>query len=111
MKIEQRQVGDVSILDLSGNLVIGSADELRDVIRALVAAGKNRLLLNLGGLGYIDSYGIGELISASSAITKEGGQMKLSNPPKKVWEILTLSSVITVLDVSDTESEALMSFD
>ena len=111
LNIKQRQAGDVSILDLTGEVRMGdSATALRGAIRELVAEGNGKILLNLGGVRYIDSSGIGELVSSYTAINKEGGQLKLLNLTQKLQDLLTITKLLTVFDVYESEAEALNSF-
>lgn len=110
--ITERQAGDVTILDLAGKVTIGEGSvALRGAIRRLLGEGKNKLLLNLGGVGYIDSSGIGELVSSFTAVNKEGGTLKLLNLTQKIQDLLAITKLLTVFDVYDAEAEALSSFD
>lgn len=109
--ISERQAGDVTILDLSGKVTIGEGSvALRNAIRRLLGEGKNKILLNLGGVGYIDSSGIGELVSSFTAVNKEGGTLKLLNLTQKIQDLLAITKLLTVFDVYDTEAEALASY-
>ena len=109
--ISERQAGDVTILDLEGKVTIGEGSvALRNAIRRLLGEGKNKILLNLGGVGYIDSSGIGELVSSYTAIGKEAGQLKLLNLTQKLQDLLTITKLLTVFDVYESEAEALNSF-
>jgi len=109
--ITERQAGDVTILDLSGKVTIGEGSvALRTTIRRLLGEGKNKILLNLGGVGYIDSSGIGELVSSYTAIGKDGGQLKLLNLTQKLQDLLTITKLLTVFDVYESEADALNSF-
>ena len=109
--ISERQAGDVTILDLDGKVTIGEGSvALRTAIRRLLGEGKNKILLNLAGVGYIDSSGIGELVSSYTAINKEGGQLKLLNLTQKLQDLLTITKLLTVFDVYESEAEALNSF-
>jgi anti-sigma B factor antagonist len=111
LSIKQRQAGDVTIMDLEGEVRIGdSATALRGAIRSLVAAGNNKLLLNLKGVRYIDSSGIGELIANYTTVGRSGGQLKLLNLTEKVQDLLVITKLLTVFDVYEDESEALSSF-
>src|SRR5438046_508703 len=111
INISERQAGDVTILDLSGKVTIGEGSvALRSAIRRLLGEGKNKLLLNLGGVGYIDSSGIGELVSSFTAVNKEGGTLKLLNLTQKIQDLLAITKLLTVFDVFDNESDALGSF-
>jgi anti-sigma B factor antagonist len=111
LNIGKRQAGDVVILDLNGEVRIGdSATALRSAIRGLVAGGNKKILLNLGGVKYIDSSGIGELIANYTTVGRDGGQLKLLNLTEKVQDLLVITKLLTVFDVYDEESEALSSF-
>jgi anti-sigma B factor antagonist len=111
INISERQAGDVTILDLSGKVTIGEGSvALRNAIRRLLGEGKNKILLNLGGVGYIDSSGIGELVSSFTAVNKEGGTLKLLNLTQKIQDLLAITKLLTVFDVYENEDEALSSF-
>jgi anti-sigma B factor antagonist len=111
INISERQAGDVTILDLGGKVTIGEGSvALRNAIRQLLGEGKNKILLNLGGVGYIDSSGIGELVSSFTAVNKEGGTLKLLNLTQKIQDLLAITKLLTVFDVYEDEGEALASF-
>jgi anti-sigma B factor antagonist len=111
LNIEERQAGDVTILDMKGKITIGEGSvALRTAIRRMLEEGKKKILLNLAGVGYIDSSGIGELVSSYTAIEKEGGQLKLLNLTQKLQDLLTITKLLTVFDVYESESEALNGF-
>lgn len=111
LNISERQAGDVTILDLSGKITLGEGSvALRSTIRRLLGEGKNKLLLNLGSVGYIDSSGIGELVSSFTAVNKESGQLKLLNLTQKIQDLLAITKLLTVFDVFDDEGEALGSY-
>jgi len=111
LNIKQRQAGDVAVLDLDGQVRMGdSATALRGAIRGLVAGGNKKILLNLGGVKYVDSGGIGELIANYTTVGRSGGQMKLLNLTDKVQDLLVITKLLTVFDVYDNEAEALNSF-
>jgi anti-sigma B factor antagonist len=111
LNIAERQAGDVTVLDMSGKITIGEGSvALRTAIRRLLEEGKKRILLNLAGVGYIDSSGIGELVSSFTAINKENGQLKLLNLTQKLQDLLTITKLLTVFDVYESEAEALTSF-
>ena len=111
LNINERQAGDVTVLDMSGKITIGEGSvALRTAIRRLLEEGKKRILLNLAGVGYIDSSGIGELVSSFTAINKEGGQLKLLNLTQKLQDLLTITKLLTVFDVYESEADALASF-
>jgi anti-sigma B factor antagonist len=109
--ISERQAGDVTILDLDGKVTIGEGSvALRNAIRRLLGDGKNKILMNLGGVGYIDSSGIGELVSSFTAVNKEGGTLKLLNLTQKIQDLLAITKLLTVFDVYDDEASALASY-
>ncbi|HXS01056.1 MAG TPA: STAS domain-containing protein [Pyrinomonadaceae bacterium] len=112
LNINERQAGDVTVLDLSGKITIGEGSvALRTAIRRLLEEGKKRILLNLAQVSYIDSSGIGELVSSYTAINKEeGGQLKLLNLTQKIKDLLTITKLLTVFDVYESEADALNSF-
>ena len=109
--ISERQAGDVTILDLEGKVTIGEGSvALRSAIRRLLGEGKTKILLNLGSVGYIDSSGIGELVSSFTAVNKEGGTLKLLNLTQKIQDLLAITKLLTVFDTFDDEATALSSF-
>ena len=111
LNISERQAGDVTVLDMSGKITIGEGSvALRTAIRRLLEEGKKRILLNLGGVSYIDSSGIGELVSSYTAINKEAGQLKLLNLTQKIKDLLTITKLLTVFDVYENEPDALNSY-
>jgi anti-sigma B factor antagonist len=112
LDLKERQAGDVTILDLSGEVRIGdSSVALRDSIRNLADQGKKKVLLNLGGVKYIDSSGIGELIANYTTLKRGGGQLKLLNLTDRVQNLLVITKLLTVFDAYDNEAEALKSFE
>ena len=111
LELNERQAGDVTILDLTGSVRMGEgAVSLRNSIRGLNDAGKKKILLNLAGVKNIDSSGIGELIANYTTIKREGGQLKLLNLTEKIQNLLVITKLLTVFDSYDNESEALSSF-
>jgi len=111
LNINERQAGDVTVLDMSGKITIGEGSvALRTAIRRLLEEGKTRILLNLAQVSYIDSSGIGELVSSYTAINKEGGQLKLLNLTQKLQDLLTITKLLTVFDVYESEADALNSY-
>ncbi|HBR57834.1 MAG TPA: anti-sigma factor antagonist [Blastocatellia bacterium] len=111
IQISERQAGDVTILDLGGKITIGEGSvALRNAIRRLLGEGKTKLLLNLGDVGYIDSSGIGELVSSFTAVNKEGGTLKLLNLTQKIQDLLAITKLLTVFDVFESEADALASY-
>ena len=111
LNIRERQAGDVTVLDMDGRITIGDGSiALRSAVRRLLEEQKKKILLNLAGVGYIDSSGIGELVSSYTAIGKEGGQLKLLSLTQKLRDLLTITKLLTVFDVYESEAEALNSF-
>lgn len=111
MAINERKRNDVTILDLKGKITIGAAEEaLRDAVHRVLGAGAQKLLLNLKDVSTIDSSGVGELVSSYTSATNRGAKIKLANLPPKINDILTITQLITVFDVYDTEDEAVASF-
>jgi anti-sigma B factor antagonist len=109
--ITERQAGDVTILDLEGMVTIGEGSvALRTAIRRLLGEGKNKILLNLAGVGYIDSSGIVELVSSFTAVKKEGGTLKLLSLTQKIQDLLAITKLLTVFDTFDEEADALASY-
>ena len=111
MKASTRQVGGVTIVDLSGRITLGEGSViLRDSIRDLVSKGKNKILLNLADVTYIDSSGIGELVSAFTTVRNQSGELKLLKLTKKVHDLLQITKLYTVFDIKDDEATAVQAF-
>jgi anti-sigma B factor antagonist len=106
-----RAVGPVTIIDLSGKIALGEGSALlRKTIRDLLEGGQTRILLNLGDVNYIDSSGIGELVSAFTAVRSRTGELKLLNLTKKVHDLLQLTKLFTVFEVYSEEDTAVRSY-
>ena len=111
MKATNRQVDGVAVVDMSGRITLGEGSVvLRDTIRDLIGKGNKKILLNLGDVTYIDSSGIGELVSAFTAVRREGGELKLLNLTKKVHDLLQITKLYTVFDIKDDEAAAIKAF-
>jgi anti-sigma B factor antagonist len=111
IKLNTRQVGDVTVVDVAGRITLGEGSStLRDTLRDLVSKGQKKILLNLGEVSYIDSSGIGELVSGFTTVTNQGGQLKLLNLTKRVKDLLQITKLYTVFDVHDDEAAAIRSF-
>ncbi len=111
VKLSTRQVGDVTVIDAVGRITLGEgASTFRDTIRDLAAKGDKKLLLNLSEVSYIDSSGIGELVSGFTTVTNHGGQLKLVGLTKRVKDLLQITKLYTVFDVYDAETSAVRSF-
>ena len=111
MKIETRTINGVTVLDVSGKITLaeGSVD-IRKSVRDLLDSGRNQILLNLGDVKYIDSSGIGELVSSFTSVTNKGGKLKLLNLTLKIRVLLAITKLLTVFECFDDEGEAVQSF-
>jgi anti-sigma B factor antagonist len=111
LRISTRQVDGVNIVDCSGRITLGEGSVvLRDTVKDLLSKGQKKILLNLGDVNYIDSSGIGELVSAYTTAKNQGGELKLLNLTKKVHDLLQITKLYTVFDVKDDEAAAIKSF-
>ncbi|HEU0253046.1 MAG TPA: STAS domain-containing protein [Pyrinomonadaceae bacterium] len=111
LDLKERQAGDVTILDLSGEVRIGEGSiALRDAIRGLADKGQKKILLNLAGVKYMDSSGVGELIANYTTVTRDGGQLKLLNLTDRIQNLLVITKLLTVFDSYEDEGTALQGF-
>ena len=111
VKLSTRQVGDVSVVDVAGRITLGEGSSaMRDTLREMVGKNQKKILLNLGEVSYIDSSGIGELVSGFTTVTNSGGQLKLLNLNKRVKDLLQITKLYTVFDVHEDEAGAIRSF-
>ena len=111
MKTSTRQINGVTIVDCSGRITLGEGSViLRDTVRDLLAKGNKKILLNLADVTYIDSSGIGEMVSAFTTVRNQGGELKLLNLTKKVHDLLQITKLYTVFDVKDDEAAAVKAF-
>jgi anti-sigma B factor antagonist len=111
MQIEERQVGEIMVLDLKGKITLGEGDEaLKDKINSLLLQGQKRILLNLADVPYIDSAGLGEIVRTYTTVSRQGGQLKLVNLTKRITDLLMITKLLTVFETFDAEPEALKSF-
>ena len=111
MQIEERSAGDVTILELKGKMTLGEGDELlKDKINSLVHQGKSKIVLNLEGVPYIDSAGLGEIVRTYTTISRQGGSMKLLNLTKRISDLLAITKLLTVFETFDNEADAVRSF-
>jgi anti-sigma B factor antagonist len=111
MQIEERVVGDVTILDLKGKITLGEGDEaLKDKINSLTLQERRQILLNLADVPYIDSAGLGEVVRTYTTVSRQGGQLKLVNLTKRITDLLSITKLLTVFETFDSEDEALKSF-
>jgi anti-sigma B factor antagonist len=112
MTISTREVSHVTIVDINGRITLGDeTGQLRDTVRKLIAEGKKKIVLNLEHVDYIDSSGVGELVSSFTTVRNSGGELKLLSLSKKVHDILQVTKLYTVFDIKDDEFTAVKSFD
>jgi len=112
MNISQRTVQGVCVLDIDGPITLGAdgSEKLGDKVRSLLQTGEKRVVLNLSGVAYIDSAGLGELVNAFTTVKKQGGSLKLVGITKKLKDLLVITKLATVFDSYDTEAAALESY-
>ena len=111
MEIVERTVNEVTVLDLKGKMTLGEGDELlKDKINSLLAAGKKKLLLNLEGVPYIDSAGLGEVVRTYTTVSRQGGSLKLLSLTKRITDLLAITKLLTVFETYDNEADAVRSF-
>jgi len=112
LKISTREVEDVTVVDVGGRITLGEeTSALRKAIRDLVDKGRKKIVLNLAEVSYIDSSGVGELVSSYTAVRHAGGELKLLNLTKKVHDLLQVTKLYTIFDIKDDEFMAVKSFD
>jgi len=112
MKIEERAVEGVTILDLHGKMLIGEGDELlREKINSLVESGTEKIVLNLAEVPYVDSAGLGEIVRCYTTVSRKNGELKLLNLTKRIHDLLAITKLLTVFDTYEEESEVVKSFD
>lgn len=111
MQIEERQFGDVVVLDLKGRVMLGEGDELlKDKVNALLNQGQKKIVLNLAEVPYIDSAGLGEIVRTFTTVSRQGGSLKLLNLTKRITDLLSITKLLTVFDTFDSENDAVNSF-
>lgn len=110
LRIVQREVGPVTVLDLTGKLAGEAGETLADRIDDLVDAGRSRLVLHLGGVSFVDSAALGALLSKRASVMRAGGRLKLLNPTERVWDLMVTTKLEMVFDTFDAEDEAVRSF-
>ena len=111
MQIEERPVGDVTVLDLKGKITLGEGDELlKDKVNSLVNQGHKKIVLNLADVPYIDSAGLGEVVRTYTTVSRQGGALKLLNLTKRITDLLSITKLLTVFETFDSEGEAVRSF-
>ena len=111
MRIQQRMVGDVVIIDLNGNLRLGDGDELlRDMVNRLIQQGQNRLVLNLADVSYMDSAGLGQIVRSYTTALNHGGALKLLRPTQRVKDLFIVTKLWNIFEVFESEEDAVRSF-
>jgi anti-sigma B factor antagonist len=111
MTTSNRQVGGVTIVDISGRIVLGEESAaMRDMICDLLSKGHKQILLNLGAVDYIDSMGLGSLVGAFATVRKQGGELKLLNLPDKVADLMQMTKLYTVFEIANDEAAGVKSF-
>jgi anti-sigma B factor antagonist len=111
MSMSERMVGAITLLDLDGQLTLGSSAEgLRDKVRSLLQQGQQQFIVNLAAVPYMDSCGLGELVQAYATVTRQGGALKLLHLTSRLRDLLVITKLATVFDCYDSEDEALASF-
>ena len=110
MNLKARRIDDIVILDLSGRITIGEGTLiLRDHIQTMLAAGDRKFLVNFGEVDYIDSSGLGELVTTFTAVRNQQGELKLINLTRRVHDLLQITKLLTVFEVFSNETEAVKS--
>ena len=110
LQIDERNAGEVTILGVKGKLILDEVDLLRNRITSLVDQNRRKLLLDLGGVPYVDSAGLGEIVRCHTTVTRQGGQLKLLNLTKRIQDLMTITKLSNVFDTYDSEPDAIKSF-
>jgi anti-sigma B factor antagonist len=111
MQIEERVVNNVTVLDLKGKMTLGEGDELlKDKINSLLQQDRKQIVLNLGGVPYIDSAGLGEIVRTYTTVSRQGGKLKLVNLTKRITDLLSITKLLTVFETFESEQDAIRSF-
>ena len=111
MTIQERVVGSVAVLDLSGKLVLGDGDMLlKDKVHSLVFQGRKQIVLNMSAVSYVDSSGLGALVATSVTAKNNGSQIKLVGLTKRIQDLLSIAKLLTVFECYDTEADAISNF-
>lgn len=111
MQIEERVVNNVTVLDLKGKMTLGEGDELlKDKINSLLQQDRKQILLNLEGVPYIDSAGLGEIVRTYTTVSRQGGKLKLVNLTKRITDLLSITKLLTVFETFESEPDAIRSF-
>jgi len=111
MKIDERTISGVTVLDLKGKMLIGEGDELlREKINSLVEGGRTKIVLNLAEVPYVDSAGLGEIVRCFTTVSRKDGKLKLLNLTKRIQDLLSITKLLTVFETYESEEEAVKSF-
>jgi anti-sigma B factor antagonist len=110
LQIDERSAGEVTILGVKGKLILDEVDLLRNRVTSLVDQNRRKLLLDLGGVPYVDSAGLGEIVRCHTTVTRQGGQLKLLNLTKRIQDLMTITKLSNVFDTYDSEPDAIKSF-
>jgi len=111
MDIDERVLGDVTVLDLKGKMTLGEGDELlKDKTNSLVSQGRKNLVLNLEAVPYIDSAGLGEIVRTYTTVSRQGGKLKLANLTKRIRDLLSITKLLTVFETFDSVEDAVRSY-
>ena len=112
MQIDQKMVGDVMVVTITGDITLNQGGDvlLKDKIQSLLQQGQKKLVLDLGGVAYVDSTGLGQLVQIHATTKNQGGSMRLANTTKKLKDLLVVTKLVTVFDSYDSQKEALASF-
>jgi anti-sigma B factor antagonist len=111
MTISERIIGDVAVVDITGRVTSGDGAELlRDKINSLLHQGRRKLLLNLSGVDYLDSAGLGEIVGTFATVRRQGGTLKLLGLTSRIRDLLSITKLLTVFETFDAEAEAVRSF-
>src|SRR5574340_54540 len=111
MQIEERTVGEVTVLDLKGKMTLGEGDELlKDKINSLMHQGRKKILLNLADVPYVDSAGLGEIVRTYTTVSRQGGNLKLVNLTKRITDLLSITKLLTVFETYESENDPVRSF-
>ena len=111
MEINERKVGDITIVDISGRMVASeNPGRLKDKVTSLVFQGNKKIVLNLGNVNYVDSAGLGEMVACHGSAVRGGGEVKLANTGARIKDLLVMTKLLTVFDAHDNEDAAIKSF-
>lgn len=111
MKFSTRKLGDVTVIDVDGKVLLGEGDvEIKQAVDNLLKQGQKKIILNLAKVPYLDSAGLGEIIRCFTTLRKNGGNFKLLSPNQRIKDLLNITKLLNVFDCYDNESAALASF-